>query len=168
MPTPSPYVTETHALLGAQDPLTILAETPAWIAGRVQGLSSTALRQPEGPGKWSLTQVFAHITDAEISFGWRARIVLTQDDAPLTGFDEAKWLTRFDYANADPAQTLQSFIGLRTWNLRVWRSATPEDMKRIGIHAQRGPETYETLIRLTAGHDLRHRRQIDRILAVAR
>ena len=166
--TTSPYVTETLAILGDHDPLTVLSETPAWIAGRVQGLSAAALRLPEAPGKWSLTEVFAHIVDAEIMFGWRLRIMLTQENPSLPGFDQGKWLTRFDYANADPAQALQTFIALRTWNLRVWRSATPDDMQRMGIHPERGPESFDRVQRMTAGHDLRHRRQIDRILTVVR
>lgn len=168
MTGPFPYVTETLALLGNQDPMKVLTETPEWIAGRVQGLSSNALRQPEAAGKWSLTQVFAHITDAEIMFGWRARIMLTQDNPPIPGFDEAKWLTRFDYASADPTQTLSAFIALRTWNLRAWRSATADDLTRMGLHPVRGPESYQRVQQMTAGHDLRHRRQIDRILAVVR
>jgi hypothetical protein len=32
------------------------------------------------------------------------------------------------------------------------------------VHAERGPESIATWIRLLAGHDLVHRRQIDRIL----
>jgi uncharacterized damage-inducible protein DinB len=162
------YVRDTLALLGDQNPLTVLSETPAWIAARVEGLSSAALKQPEAEGKWSLTQVFAHIADAEIAFGWRARIVLTQDSPPMQGFDQGKWVTRFDYASADPVMALQAFTAQRQWNLRVWRSATPADMQRLGVHGERGPETFDKLERLVAGHDLRHRRQIDRILKVVR
>ncbi len=168
MTTPFPYVTETLALLGDQDPLTILTETPAWIAAHIDGLSDTALRTPEAPGKWSLTQVIAHMADAEIAFGWRARIVLTQDSPPMQGFDEGLWVTRFDYAGADPSEALRAFTAQRQWNLRVWRSATAADMKRLGVHALRGPEPFERLQQMTAGHDLRHRRQIDRILKVVR
>lgn len=162
--TTFPYVTETLAILGDHDPLTVLTETPAWLAARVKGLSGAVLAKPEAPGKWSLAQVLAHIVDAEIAFGWRARIVLTQDNPPMQGFDQGQWLTRFDYAHADPAEALAAFTALRHWNLRVWKSATPADMQRTGVHAERGPETFGTLQRLVAGHDLRHRRQIERII----
>jgi hypothetical protein len=37
----------------------------------------------------------------------------------------------------------------------------------VGIHAERGPESVATCIRLLAGHDLAHRRQIERILRSA-
>lgn len=167
-PTTSAYVTETIALLGDRDPLVVLAETPEWIRGRLAGLPAEALTRPEGPGKWSLVEVLAHLADAEVAFGWRARLLLTQDRPPLTGFDEGAWMIKFDCAHADPADALDAFASLRRWNLRVWRAATAEDLGRLGIHSERGPESFETVRKLIAGHDLRHRRQIDRILAGSR
>ena len=162
------YVRDTIELLADQDPLVVLAGTPAWIAARVEGLSGAALRRPEADGRWSLTQVLAHLADAEIAYGWRARIMLTQHHPPLHGFDEAAWMARFDCANSDPAQALQAFTALRIWNMRVWQCATDADLKRMGIHAERGPESFDLLRRLAAGHDLRHRRQIERLLKVVR
>jgi hypothetical protein len=38
----------------------------------------------------------------------------------------------------------------------------------MGIHAERGPESFELLRKLAAGHDLRHRRQIERLLTIVR
>src|SRR3954466_8953316 len=102
MTTPFPYVNETLALLGDRDPLVVLAETPSWIAARVEGLSDATWNHPEADGKWSLAQVIAHMADAEIAFGWRARMVLTQDSPQLQGFDQGRWAARFDYATADP------------------------------------------------------------------
>lgn len=159
-----PYVNETLALLGERDPFAVLAETPSWLAQRLSGVPPAALQRPEAPGKWSLTQVVAHMADAEIAFGWRTRIVLTQESPAMQGFDQERWLVRFDYAGADVAEALNSFRAQRQWNLRIWRTVTPDDLQRIGVHGERGPETLDTLLRLVAGHDLRHRRQIDRIL----
>ena len=166
--TTSPYIIETLALLGDQDPLKVLTETPAWLAARYEGLSQPALTTPEGEGKWSLVEVLAHLADAEVAFGWRARIMLTQDQAPLTGFDESLWMSRFECAKTNVSDALQAFTALRKWNLRIWECATPADLDRVGIHAQRGPETFGFMRSLVAGHDLRHRRQIERILKVVR
>ncbi|MEO5798816.1 MAG: DinB family protein [Gemmatimonadales bacterium] len=161
---PTPYVVETLALLGDQDPLTVLAETPDYILSKVEELDEAMFHIPEGPGKWSLAQVFAHLADAEIIFGWRMRMVLTTESPLLPGWDQEVLDKRFDGANADPEQALDTFLTLRDWNMRAWHSATAEDLGRIGIHPSRGPETFDMLRRLTAGHDLRHRRQVDRII----
>lgn len=162
---PSPYVAETLALLGDTDPLVVLTETPDYILAKVEELEEEQFHIPEGPGKWSLAQVFMHLADAEIAFGWRARLVLTADNPPLHGWDEGMWMSRFDGANTDPEQALDTFLTLRDWNMRVWQSASAADLQRMGIHSERGPESFDLLRRMTAGHDLRHRRQVDRIVA---
>jgi uncharacterized damage-inducible protein DinB len=164
--TTSSYVDETLALLGDRDPLEVLAEMPAWLAARTDGLPAEAFRQSEGPGTWNLTEVLAHLADIEIVFGWRARLTLTAPRPPITGFDELAWVARFDYAGVDPAEALHAFATLRAWNLRVWRAAGPDDLDRcVGVHSERGDESFRRLMAMTAGHDLRHRRQVDRLLA---
>lgn len=163
-PASQAYVAETLALLGRSDPIEILAETPAWLLERLGSLEIEVLRAPEAPGKWSLTQVIAHLADTEIAHGWRARILLTQNSPPLHGFDQGAWMVRFDGANTDPTEAMLAFGTLRSWNLPVYQHATPEDLARVGHHTERGPQTFDTLRRLVAGHDLRHRRQVERIL----
>jgi hypothetical protein len=43
------------------------------------------------------------------------------------------------------------------------KGASPGDFQRVGVHAERGEESVEHMIRLYAGHDVLHLRQIDRI-----
>lgn len=52
---------------------------------------------------------------------------------------------------------------LRQANLRLFRRATPEDLRRVMRHAERGEEPLGHLINLYAGHDLVHLAQIRRI-----
>ncbi len=160
------YVKETIALLADRDPIEVMVETPRWVRARLGNLPASAWRKPEAEGKWSLIQVIAHLTDAELVFGWRLRLVLTSESAPLTGYDQNLWLDRFNYDGADPEATLATFVALREWNVRIWRTLTTADLDRTGLHTERGPESLALLRGLVAGHDLRHRRQIERLLAV--
>lgn len=161
------YIDETLALLGDRDPITVLEETPSWLASHTDHLAESVLRRPEGPGQWSLVQVIAHLADTEIVQGWRARITLTADRPRIVGYDQERFTERFDYASVDPAEAMHAFATMRRWNMRVWRAATPEDRHaRIGVHDERGDESFDKLLRMTAGHDLRHRRQVERILRV--
>jgi len=57
---------------------------------------------------------------------------------------------------------------LRAANLRLWASSRPEDRARIGIHRERGPESYDLTFRLLAGHDRVHLDQAERALATVR
>jgi hypothetical protein len=91
------------------------------------------------------------------------RLILAQDRPPITGFDQDLWAERLDYANADPFESLETFAVLRRDNLRLIEHASPADLKRVGVHAERGEESAGYLMRLFAGHDLMHLRQIDRI-----
>ena len=53
---------------------------------------------------------------------------------------------------------------LRAANVHLLRQLSPGQLDRVGLHSERGPESAGFLLRLMAGHDLVHRRQVDRIL----
>jgi hypothetical protein len=53
---------------------------------------------------------------------------------------------------------------LREANLALLKSLAPEQWKHHGIHAERGQESIEHIVRLNAGHDINHTMQIERIL----
>lgn len=126
-------------------------------------MTPAQLRTPEAPGKWSIAQVLRHLADSDVVWGWRMRLILAQDRPPITGYDQDLWADRLHYADADAAESLDTFRVLRRDNLKLIERATPEDLKRIGVHSERGEESAGYLMRLFAGHDLLHLRQIDRI-----
>lgn len=163
-PAPLSYLDETIALVGDRDPVTLLDEMPEWLTAHLDDLPGSQLGVAEAPGKWSITQVLAHLADTELAFGWRVRLVLTANRPPLTSFDEGAWAARFDYAGADPVEAFHTFSIQRGWNMRIFESITPEEFQRVGIHSERGEESLDRIVRFIAGHDLRHRRQIERII----
>jgi len=153
-------------LLGDKEPLTVLRHTPSAVAEAIDGVTSTLLRTPEGPGKWSIVQVLQHLADSDLVWGWRVRLILAHDRPQITGYDQDLWAERLHYADADPSQALAALDILRRENLRLIERATPAELKRVGVHSERGEENIEYLVRLYAGHDLLHLRQIGRIRAV--
>ncbi len=159
------YVAALLGLLGDRDPMTVLRETPSALPKAIEGVSPVALRRPEREGKWSIGQVLRHLGDSEVVWAWRMRLVLAQDRPTLTGYDQDLWAARLGYADADPAESIEEFTILRRGNLRLLDRATPADLKRVGLHTERGEERLDHLQRLYAGHDLLHRHQIARIRA---
>ncbi len=147
---------ETTPILGDHDPL---AETLAWLLKRFGPLDVAVLRTPKAPRRWSLTQVLAHLADVEIAMGWRARILLMWENAPLQGPRKSSWMTRFGGAIVNPTEALRIFETLRARGLPVWTRADANRSERTSIHSRRGPELFDTLRRMVAGHNLRHRRQ---------
>ncbi|MFZ5625312.1 MAG: DinB family protein [Gemmatimonadota bacterium] len=162
------YVQDVIARLGDRHPLEVFSVTPAWIEARVIGLDDAILRRPEAPGKWSVIEVVQHLADTEVVFAWRTRVVLEQDNPPIHGFDENRWAELFHYRDADLGAALRQFRALREANLRLWRTLTPTDLARAGVHSERGPETLDLMMRLWAGHDIVHRGQIERVLGAVR
>ena len=152
-------------LLGDKDPLNVLRQTPAVIARSIETMSREQLRKAEAPDKWSMVHVLQHLADSDLVWGWRVRLILSQDRPQLTGYDQDLWADRLHYKDADPDEAMAMFALLRRANLQLLDRATPADLKRVGVHAERGEESIEYLIRLYAGHDLLHLRQIDRISA---
>ena len=157
------YVSAVLDLLGAQDPMQVLRATPAALRRASDGMPPAALRQPERTGKWSIAQVLQHLADSDLVWGWRARLILAHDRPAITGYDQDLWAERLGYDLADPEESLATFDALRRANLRLLERATPADLARVGVHAERGEESVAHLVRLYAGHDLLHLRQIARI-----
>jgi hypothetical protein len=157
------YVDAILELLGNRDPMAVLRETPSLLPRAIDALSPQELRQPERPGKWSITQILQHLADSEMVGAWRFRLVLAQDRPPLTGYDQDLWAERLHYEESDPVQAIELFTVVRRANLRLFERATDADLKRVGMHVERGAESLEHLRRLYAGHDLLHLRQIERV-----
>jgi hypothetical protein len=157
------YTNAILDLLGDQDPMAVLRGTPAALSRAIDGLSLDQMRRPEAPGKWSIVQVIQHLADSEIVHAWRMRLILAQDRPPLTGYDQDSWAERLRYDQEDPADALALFTVLRKANLRLLDRASPTELKRVGVHVERGDESVEHIRRLYAGHDLLHLRQIERV-----
>jgi len=157
------YAGAVLGLIGDRNPLDVLRDTPGMAARAVASLTPEKLRTPEAEGRWSVGQVLRHLADTDVVWGWRMRLILAQDRPTITGFDQDLWADRLDYAHADPNESLETFAVLRRDNLRLIERATPADLERVGVHAERGEESAGYLVRLYAGHDLMHLAQIDRI-----
>ena len=161
------YAESLYGLLGSRDPLAVQEELVVWLAERTVRLDDAALRRPEAPGKWSVIEVVQHLADTELAYGYRVRMILTHDDWPMELFDREGWARELRYAEAPLAGALDQLRALRAANLRLYRSLDAAQLARTGMHAERGAESVATCIRLLAGHDLAHRRQIERILGSA-
>ena len=97
------------------------------------------LRRPEAPGKWSAIEVIQHLADVEIVLAWRTRQILTLDRPVIQGYDQDAWARTLGYATMPLDVTLAQLRGVRAANLRLWRSLTPAERARVGLHSERGP-----------------------------
>lgn len=159
------YTKAILALLGDREPIEVLSKTPAAVRALVAQASAEEVNIPEAPGKWSVRMVVQHLADSDLVSGWRLRLVLAQDRPSITGYDQDAWATRLRYAEVEIDDALADFEQVRRSNLRLLARLPESDRARVGVHAERGEESVAHIVRLTAGHDVLHLRQIERILA---
>ena len=157
------YTAAVLGLLGSTDPDEVLTETTMTLRQSIHGLSPHQLAEPEAPGKWAIRDVLQHLADSELVWGYRLRMVLAHDRPAITGYDQDLWAKRLRYQDADVDEAIQDFAQLRQSNLRLLRRIPAADLKRVGVHSERGEESVEHMIKLYAGHDLLHIRQVQRI-----
>jgi hypothetical protein len=157
------YVATVFAALGARDPMEVLVQTPARLGRAVSGLSAAQERQREAQGKWSVRHVVQHLADAELVGGFRYRMVLAHDAPALPGYDQDLWAERMKYEEVAIDTALGDFTAYRQANLRLLQGLAAGDLTRVMRHSERGDESVAKMIRMYAGHDLIHLRQIARI-----
>lgn len=163
--TPPQYVQRILGHVRDQDAVKVQAATAKKIERLVKGAPASRLRKRPAPDKWSVVEIVAHLADTEIVVAWRVRSILGAPGTPIQAFDQDAWVAAGHYASRDPRKCLEQFRALREANLALLKSLTPEQWKHHGMHAERGEETIEHIVRLMAGHDLNHLEQIERMLA---
>ena len=150
-----------------RQPLEVQAATAGKLARLIEGIPVEELRKRPAPDKWSVSEILAHLADAEIVTGFRMRSVLGAPGTPLAAYDQNTWVTSGHYARRDPRLSLEQFRVLREANLALLALLTPEQWRQHGVHPERGQETIERIAAMCAGHDLNHLRQIETLAARA-
>jgi methionine--tRNA ligase beta chain len=158
------YCTTLRDLVGVEDPIAILERTPSVLRSLITGVDPQALVRRPRPGKWSIAEIVAHLTDSELVFGYRLRTIFAVNGARLQAFDPDRWASTFDYESCEAHSSAEMFAALRSGTLRMLRRVPASLMDNTGIHEEWGSETARSVIRLEAGHDKNHLAQIQRIL----
>jgi uncharacterized damage-inducible protein DinB len=157
------YTRRLLDLLGDRDPWQVQAQLPDELARAVAGVGVEAARRPEEPGKWSIAEVAAHLADTEVVYAYRMRRAIAQPGVPMEAYDQDAWARELRYRHEDLSDSVAAVRFLRERSLRFLRSLPPELLERGAVHAERGLETVERMLRLVAAHDLVHLAQIGRI-----
>jgi hypothetical protein len=163
--TPQDYIARMLSYVGTNDPREVLASTAVKLQALMTGRSPGELARKPDPSRWSVTEIVAHLADAEIVTAWRVRSILAANGTPLQAFDQNAWASAFRYAEADPFESLRLFEVNRSALLELLRRVEASRLANYGVHSERGKETIEHLIRLYAGHDLNHLSQIEKLLS---
>src|SRR5579864_7973994 len=148
---PQQYTQRMLGHIEGKDPLKVQRETPQKLAALIRGLSRKQLQRKPAPGKWSISEILAHLADTEIVVAWRLRHILGNNGAPIQAYDQNIWAETFDYAHRNAKESVEFFQILRAHNLAMLKELRKELWENYGMHQERGKESITHLVRLYAG-----------------
>jgi hypothetical protein len=161
---PQAYQEHLLSLLGDDDPAEVQARGPERWRSLVAAAGDRGHARPAAP-EWSVIECLGHALDAEVVSAARYRWILAHDEPPLIGYDQDLWVDALHAPRQeDPEELLALLEPLRTANIELWARSSDEDRARVGIHAERGRESFDLLFRMIAGHDRFHQAQAQRAI----
>jgi DinB superfamily len=163
--TAQQYTQRILANARGQDPIKVQSATTKKLDRLIKGVPAAKLRKRPAPDKWSVAEILAHLADVEIVIGWRMRSILGAPGTAVQAYDQNAWVTTGHYDKRDPRKSIELHGVVRRANLALLKSLSPDQWEHYGQHAERGQESIEHIVRMVAGHDVNHLRQIERILA---
>jgi hypothetical protein len=163
--TAQQYTARIMGYVEGQDGLKVQKATAGKLKKLMQSLTRSQLKWKPEPGKWSITEIMAHLVDAEIVGSWRMRCTAGTSGTTIQPFDQDVWASLFQYGKRDAQQSLEVFRVLRENNHAMLKALPPEVWDNYGMHLERGKETLSHVVHMFAGHDTNHLLQIERIAA---
>ena len=135
---PAAYVQALLEVLGDRDPLEVLQTTSRAVDTMISQSDEAILSGKSDSSSWSFHDVLGHLLDVDIVYGFRLRLALSADNPTYPGYDE-KGFSRL--AKLDVPRLSVAFRWLRTANLELIRSLTPQQLDRRGAHSEQGGRT---------------------------
>lgn len=141
--------------------IAILRSTPAALDNLCNSLTPETWVQRPRPKEWCPTEILCHLrdVDAEVNLP-RLEKVLREDNPFIPGKDTDPWAEERDYIHQNGPQALKDFTRTRIQILELLEGLQPQDWPRTARHAIFGTTHLSELVRIIAGHDRLHIRQL--------
>ena len=159
VPKPQPdeyaeYYGKYIRLVG-DDAIATLRSSGAGTPRLLSGVTDPQAMFRYAPGKWSVKEVLGHVLDVERVFMYRALSIAREDDTPLPGFDENKWLPAAHFDRRTVQDLVAEYQAVRAATLALLTSFDDLALERRGT-ASGHPVSVRALAHMTAGHELHH------------
>lgn len=149
----------------------VLSETPSRLTSLTATSTAAQLRLSPGFGKWSVTEVLAHLRSCSDVWGDAMEAILTHDHPTLKAVSPVRWIKSTNYFELDFATSFRSFTRQRMGLLAVLSQLSPDDWSRSAT-VTGGGRPIELTVRdyasRMARHERSHWRQIERTVAAVR
>ena len=144
-----------------------LMQTTCQILGHLlqdvsQELATTAR---DGDDGWTVLEVVCHLRDYDDIFYRRARMMLTQDQPDLPGYDHDALAIERNYNDQVLTEVFATLQQSRRRFVEFFAGLSDADWERTGIHPERGLFSLTDAAMQVGLHDTNHLEQITRIIA---
>jgi hypothetical protein len=138
---------------------------PAQLEALMQNLSEANLNTHFLEGEWTVAQNVHHVADSHMNAYIRLKLILTEDNPPLKGYNQDSWAVTADSHDLPVASSLALLKGLHARWCVLWESLGDADWSRSGTHSENVKMTPEDVLRTYSNHGDAHIDQINRTLA---
>ncbi|HSQ77020.1 MAG TPA: DinB family protein, partial [Bacteroidota bacterium] len=128
----APYFARYIALVPETEILSVLKHQIADIERAAGAVAAGQEQFRYGPDKWSVRQVFGHLTDAERVFGYRSFCISRGEQAPLPAFDENAYVEKSAYDGCALSELMTELVLTRQANLAFLSRLTDDEWMRTG------------------------------------
>jgi hypothetical protein len=124
-------------------------------AALLEGVTPERARYRYAPGKWSVTEIIGHLSDAERIFAYRALRIARCDETPLPGFDENAYTPAGEFDRRQLSDVARELKLVRAGTVALFRGLPDEAWGRRGT-ASDHPVSVRAMAHIIAGHELHH------------
>ena len=143
------------SLVPEGDIRSILAKQNESTITLLRGLSESQGGYRYAPGKWSIKELVAHLSDAERIFADRALRFARADETPLPGFEENDYVANGSFDDFSLAEIVSGLENVRRSTVSLFKLMSTEASKRRG-KANNAEISVRALAYVIAGHELHH------------
>jgi len=133
---------------------TLVAQNEGTLA-LLRGLSESQGGFRYAPGKWSIKELVAHLSDAERIFSARALRFARADETPLPGFEENDYVRNGAFDRFSLSDIALGFENVRRSTVSLFKLMPAEATTRRG-KANNAEISVRALAYIIAGHELHH------------
>jgi hypothetical protein len=138
-----------------------IAALPERLRDSVAGLDGDRLKTPYRPDGWTVSQVIHHLADSHMNSYIRFKLAATEDEPPITSYDERAWAEMEDGRDEKVQVSLELLSALHRRWAAFLGSLPPEGFQRVFIHPDLGRVTLEWALQLYAWHGRHHLAHIE-------
>jgi hypothetical protein len=118
------------------------------------------LQKSYGPGKWNARQILGHLTDMEIVFQVRTRMILCEPGCAIPAVDQDKWNKILGFPQRDMLLLRRLFTTSRESMIEMVDVLPEQIFGRSGNHSEQGSIRAWDVVGKASTHNMHHYGQL--------